>query len=745
MSEGIQSATEQAKPNSRSKGLSPRGSRDGRGTPLSTTTLPAMERAFGHDFSTVRVHTDDRAAEAARGIRARAFTVGSDIYFARAAYDPHTADGRRLLAHELTHVVQQSDPAAAGTEWRPESAAEREADSAASRVSTGGSTRVLHRHGRLAQRKEDNGTAVNDSLGVIGDATIDLIAGQAVKTVVLQRMTAAAMRGFFAEMARQIVDEKGAERAKRRLRELLHPVAVVRLIGGYVSGLIAGLVSPVTDLVGLTAIADVIPKLALKGITKLAHLAGEADEIGAELRKIGSLARDAVVALIENKRDLVELISAAQDTAVQQSGALGRGAAKSVVGIFEAPFEADKAESDPGWGSVLPTASDALSSPGLATLGTFGRALDYGSGRLKKALITTPWAKVGYQIGHVVGVVAINIAMLLLSGGIGNVITKLSGAFGRLAPALRMLATAGARVGEAIAVVEELIGAVVGGILKRLKPLKAVAGAFEGLLLRLQILLNRILGIVEKEGGQVGATAIKKGAGSLPARSRAYTAEGTGEDFTHGPYNEVRENITVERAKLPLQSEAERLEYYADVTRPQPPTKVVGPANSAAGTAESGPYIRENLYIGDKSRNAVRNLERAGVLRRNRDTLEVLNPARYVDWLERSYFHHGDAHLDPRMKKAIHDYVAGGVPLATTGSIANTGGSSFAGSLPGTHAEIQALNDVLIAGEKGAIRVATLRAETGAHFPACLHCRGVIERLAEEIPELQILTGAAGR
>jgi outer membrane protein OmpA-like peptidoglycan-associated protein len=76
--------------------------------------LPATTRAFFEprlcaDFSRVRVHTDTRAEESANSIGARAFTVGRDIGFAKGQYAPESQEGRRLLAHELTHVIQQGD------------------------------------------------------------------------------------------------------------------------------------------------------------------------------------------------------------------------------------------------------------------------------------------------------------------------------------------------------------------------------------------------------------------------------------------------------------------------------------------------------------------------------------------------------------------------------------------------------------------------------------------------------------
>lgn len=67
-----------------------------------------MESHFGHDFGHVRVHDDRAAAESARRVDALAYTVGNDVVFGAGLYSPDTTTGRRLLAHELTHVVQQS-------------------------------------------------------------------------------------------------------------------------------------------------------------------------------------------------------------------------------------------------------------------------------------------------------------------------------------------------------------------------------------------------------------------------------------------------------------------------------------------------------------------------------------------------------------------------------------------------------------------------------------------------------------
>lgn len=85
---------------------------DGAKVDSSPDRLPEAERAhferhFGHDFGDVRVHHDARSAERAEALAARAYTIGADIHFGRGEYAPETPSGRRLLAHELAHVVHQ--------------------------------------------------------------------------------------------------------------------------------------------------------------------------------------------------------------------------------------------------------------------------------------------------------------------------------------------------------------------------------------------------------------------------------------------------------------------------------------------------------------------------------------------------------------------------------------------------------------------------------------------------------------
>ena len=111
------------------------------GQSLDTGTRAFMEPRFGHDFSQVRVHTDARAAESARAVNALAYTVGRNVVFGEGEYEPGMSEGRRLLAHELTHVVQQGVRNSSLQEklivGQPDDAYEQEAEAQAANVIEG--------------------------------------------------------------------------------------------------------------------------------------------------------------------------------------------------------------------------------------------------------------------------------------------------------------------------------------------------------------------------------------------------------------------------------------------------------------------------------------------------------------------------------------------------------------------------------------------------------------------------------
>jgi hypothetical protein len=125
------------------------------GQPLDPATRAFMEPRFGHDFSNVRVHTDTEAAESAQAMNALAYTVGNQIAFGTRRYAPGSLEGRKLLAHELTHTVQQIR-AGAHAASLSEPSAEQQAERNSSEVAAGSMARVEGRIRPGAMQKADD-------------------------------------------------------------------------------------------------------------------------------------------------------------------------------------------------------------------------------------------------------------------------------------------------------------------------------------------------------------------------------------------------------------------------------------------------------------------------------------------------------------------------------------------------------------------------------------------------------------
>lgn len=151
------------------------------GQPLDPITRSFMEERLGHDFGHVRMHTDARAANAAAAIAARAFTVNRDIVFGEGEYAPSAESGRRLLSHELTHVVQQRSGVLKDGIGEEGDCYERHADDVAQVVAEGRfaapllngyrvSPTVRHANGNVIQR-QGAGHGLNDAYIAAPDAT----------------------------------------------------------------------------------------------------------------------------------------------------------------------------------------------------------------------------------------------------------------------------------------------------------------------------------------------------------------------------------------------------------------------------------------------------------------------------------------------------------------------------------------------------------------------------------------------
>ncbi len=125
----------------------------GGGASLDGNVRERMESSLGYDFSAVRVHTGPEASAAASSVQAQAFTVGNEVVFNEGKYNPSSSDGQRTIAHELTHVVQQSKGDVPGESRGggvkvsdPGDWAEQQAEATADSVMSGDSGHAGHDH-----------------------------------------------------------------------------------------------------------------------------------------------------------------------------------------------------------------------------------------------------------------------------------------------------------------------------------------------------------------------------------------------------------------------------------------------------------------------------------------------------------------------------------------------------------------------------------------------------------------------
>lgn len=212
------------------------------------------------------------------------------------------------------------------------------------------------------------------------------------------------------------------------------------------------------------------------------------------------------------------------------------------------------------------------------------------------------------------------------------------------------------------------------------------------------------------------------------------------DDADEGHYHPL-DDVPAEEGQGSGMSRTDRLRSYSNAVKDPAGGN---PATAAAeGDEFGGPAIRDNLYSGKAHGRMVKQLQEQGILEvLPDDRIRITDPDRYLDFIERSYFEQAGSHLDPRMRAAIAEHIgSGGGTVNTVGVDPQTGGNSFGGMLPGTHAELIALNDILARGGTGPIDLATLRTTGDAvHFIACPHCRAIINILSKEVP-INVSTG----
>ena len=492
----------------------------GGGIPLSREMRDEFENRFGADFSDVRIHNSTSAHASAAAMRANAYTLGSDIVFGANRFAPQSPSGKRLLVHELAHVVQQRRGGAAPA-LRSNAAHEHGADAAASAYAAGqgaiavqGSTGV-----GVARDEEKKSESATDAFVEMAKkrmrrALIDSLIGSLGLPPTGTRLAMQAGMGMADEIADELIKQHKAEQLLKHLRDFA-AADIPQFYKGYLIGIVEGLVSPVTDLWGIVVFGERIDRM-VKDL--LASIFNSNNQIGTELQAVLEAAgklqteldnfwknvrehpQDALLALLNAPDALSEY---AENKAYE----LGKAGGASIVAGLESPWKKKEEEK---------SAPSFLDLPAAAIAHYAEAAEEY--------LVDTPWAKIGNKIGYAIGFVAIQAIMIALSYGVGNLIEEAGVALGKIGGAIgKVLEGAGAvvtrvgefigTVGKGLAAVEEAIAFLIGKALKPLeKFLKPLLEPLGELFSKLQKLLRKLLGVAEKDGAALVDSAASKAA-----------------------------------------------------------------------------------------------------------------------------------------------------------------------------------------------------------------------------------------
>ncbi|MFJ4358966.1 DUF4157 domain-containing protein [Streptomyces massasporeus] len=476
----------------------------GRAEPLPPSLRSGMESYFGTDLSGVRLHVSGDAARSANAQRARAYTVDQDVVFGAGEYRPHDAAGRRLIAHEVAHTVQQAcgGPDPAGSERTERAAAEHagRSVSGARRVSPVAGTAVgiaREEAGAALAEKTDK----KDSLGLAGDIVVDAITRKLVGQGPHQAMLRATLIGFFAELMRQADDPKVRDRLSANFAELTTSKSLDEMQTGFSAGSAVGLVSPVTDFFGLMVLAEHLRHFAeslvigvLKNETDLIEEAKSLAKDFGDL--LGSMADTLAGMFKEHPEGLVGVYQHLEQEGVRRAGEQGRLAARKVIGSLTSKEEAKPVET---LGQIVGTHTES-EKMGAAS------AVSGKLSRVQEAIFHTRPARVGYGVGEALGAVVGNLLVMAFTEGVGSAITEIAGKLGRAAPMLARAAEFLAEVGKAISAVENAIGTLIEALLKKVKILGKIFQPFLDLMLRLQTFLQKLTGVAHRL-----ETAVAKG------------------------------------------------------------------------------------------------------------------------------------------------------------------------------------------------------------------------------------------
>lgn len=517
----------------------------GHARPLPPSLRSGMESYFGRDLSGVRLHVSGDAARSADALRARAYTVGRDIVFGAGEYRPQDAAGRRLIAHEVTHTVQQ---ARGGHTPGGSAPTERAAAEHAARWTSGAERAAAVEGSAVGVAREEAGSAPaekKDSLGLAGDFVVDAITRKLVGQGPHQAMLRATLLGFFAELLRQMDDPKVRDRLGDSLTELATSKNLDEMKTAFSLGSAVGLVSPVTDFLGLMVMAEHLrhfaQNLAIGLFKSETDLIEEAEALAHEFGELLGSVSDTLTGLLKQRpEDVFRLYRHLEQEGIRRSGEQGRLSARKIVASLASKEETKPAET---LGQIATTHTES------EKVGVASAAASKGS-RVQQAVIRSRAARIGYGVGEALGTVAGNLLVMVFTEGVGPAITELAGKLGKAAPMLARAAEFLAEAGKTITALENAIGALLEGLMKKVTILGAVFEPFLGLMVRLRTFLRKLTGVtarLEAAAAKGAATTVRKATpGAASAGERATGTAGAHAAETVAPKAAVGEGKVVD-------------------------------------------------------------------------------------------------------------------------------------------------------------------------------------------------------
>lgn len=350
------------------------------GIPLSSEVQHEAGALYGQNFSDVRIHTDNSAADATRALRASAFTLGHDIAFAPGRYGPEKPRGRLLLHHELRHVAQQrsATPVAVPKIDASDSGPEREARELLNPRIHSLSVQQIQCAPEDEQYSLSGSWADRIGSGVFGERAWPFMK--------------AVLEGFVGGTRADVKSGRG-KAALEHIRSLItSPWSMAKYYGGFLVGLVIGLVSPITDLI--------------KGVIGLVQLAISATEWLAKWSPMGVAIsrerREKIARLYQKFEELkVEFL-----TAWAEFVADPRGTIRKFSGFLDDMMQM-----------------------------ALGKAREIGAKAAHAIFdfLELPYYEMGKSIGEVIGALVAQVLLFIFTDAIGNIIARGASFLGKAA------------------------------------------------------------------------------------------------------------------------------------------------------------------------------------------------------------------------------------------------------------------------------------------------------------------------